>query len=476
MAMNLTGLETFGDALGPIPNGSDFYYLTETFTLNSGMFVNSFAGSNGLFSANLASLAGGPAYGISQSNDSPFVPGNTYRMAVSNLPAGVAADAIAYLGRLGTGSNGNFDVTASQGLVDYAKANGIDPSQLALDPTNSYVEFVYPTSGSYLHASDFIGGSIAYQYFAEYRVPALPEVIYGLTRQKVTENMTPVPTDRIIFDYSYFHNVPLAYRDIPVQRFTPGFEKTFFKKNCSVEMRFPFAATIDNTLYSNNANEISVVRWGDMTVILKWLALKRNNFAMTLGLGISLPIAEGTNLIDAYTGREVIRSNHESVHLMPYFGLLYLPNDRVFLQAYFQVDAAANGDPTYVADMASDAAKMNFAGKVYDRTYAYTALSVGYWMARKFNVDGSIKRGMNLIGELHWTQSLDGARGIRYQQDNYVFDIGNVRDNYSVLDLTVGTRFQFNTKTNIGVGYSVPLSGDCRQFDGELRLTCNRYF
>ena len=199
---------------------------------------------------------------------------------------------------------------------------------------------------------------------------------------------------------------------------------------------------------------------------------------MTLGLGISLPFADDTHMIDAATGREVIRSVHKSVHMMPYFGLLYIPSERVFFQSYFQIDTAATGDPVYVADLSdTDGERMLYAGKTKERTYAYTSLSMGYWFFRKFSQRQTVQRGMNLMGELHWTQSLDRAAGVQYEQGSYHFDIGNDRGNYSVLNLTLGTRYLFDEKTNIGIGYSVPLSnGSSRHFDGELRMMFNRYF
>jgi len=468
LAMNLTGLETFGDALGGISDASDAFFVTETFTFNSGMFVSSSAVSNGQFTGWLTSLNRGPAIGFSQSVDTLTPSGNT--VLLTNLPSGLAADVVAYLG----GGGGGFDVTVSPGLAEYAASHGIDPAQLTLDTANSYVAFDWP--GGYAHTADFRAGQIVYNYAAEYKIPISPGGTYGLGRQKVTENMTPVPTDRFIFDYSYFHNVPLAYRNMPVNRYTPGFEKTFLNKRFSLEMRFPFAATIDNKLYTNNENQLNVLRWGDATAIVKYLVYQGERLAMTMGLGVSLPFASDTHMIDAMTGREVIRSQHQSVHLMPYVGFLYIPNDRVFLQGYFQVDAAANGDPTYVGDLAdTEGNRMLFAGKTYERTYAYTSLAAGYWLFRQFGSQGAMKRGMNLMGELHWTQSLDQASGVQYEQGNFSFDIGSDRGNYTVLDLTLGTRYLVNEKTNVGIGYSVPLSAG-HQFDGELRIAFNRYF
>jgi len=466
--MNLVALETFGDALGNIPSGTDVITSTYQFTFNSGMFVNSGL-SGGQFTGWLTSLNSGPAISFSQPTGTLSPGVNT--VALTNMPSGVASDVIAYLGR---GGGGGFDVTLPPGLADYVLSHGIDPTRLSFDKEHSFVEINNPSGGGYDHATDFRNGQIAYDYVAEYLIPSVPGRIYGLGRQKITENMTPVPTDRFIFDYSYFHGVPLPYGKMPVNRFTPGLEKTFFNKQVSVEMRFPFAATIDNTLHTNNENRLNVARIGDATAILKFLVFKRERLAMTLGLGMSLPLAEDTRLFDSTTGREVIRSKNQSVHLMPYVGLLYAPNDRVFIQSYFQVDADANGSSIYVADLAGEGTL--FAGRAKERTFAYTSLSMGYWMFRNYCQHGTLKNGMNLMGELHWTQSIDRSAGVRHQQDNYLFDIGREQRNYTVVNMTLGSRFLINEKTNIGIGYSVPLRNKTRQFDGELRVAVNRYF
>ena len=446
--MNLTGLETFGDALGGIPQGVDTFFIAEPFIFNSGMFSAGTNVSGGQFSGNITSLTGGPAIPFSL----PVVGGTA---DPSYLPSSLASEIVAYLGQ---GAGGAFDVDFSPNLVSYAMAHGIDPSQLEA-------------------ASVGLGPwQIVYNYTAEYQIPTAPGGVYGLGRQKIMENMTPVPTDRLIFDYSFFHNVPLPYRKMPVNRFTPGFEKTFFDKRFSFEMRFPFAATIDNTLYTNNANQLNVLRWGDATAVLKWLVFSGKRTAVTLGVGTSLPFAEDSHMIDAATGREVIWSKHQSVHWMPYVGFLYIPNDRVFFQSYFQIDTDGSGDSVYVSDLSDpDGKRMLYAGKTRERTYSYTSLALGYWLFREYCQHGNPNRGMNLMGELHWTQSLDRGAGVRCEQDNYIFNIGGDRGNYTVVNMTLGSRYLINEKTNVGIGYSVPLSNGNRQFDGELRITFNRY-
>lgn len=469
ITMNLTGLETFGDALGTAQPGFNEISRFETFTINTPLFSNPTL-SGGMFRAQVASLTGGPGIGISAPADGS----GTVRF--TSAPASVTNGTLSYLGQTAIGTNRDFpagSLICSDQLIAYAKEYGIDVSQLVFDDQHSQATFVSDGAGG-ITLTD---AKLVYGYTAITQVPIQSPggAVYGLGRQKITENMTPIPTDRFFFDYSYFHNVPLAYRTMPVNRFTPGFEKTFLDKRFSFEMRLPFAATIDHNLYDDNDNRLSVFRLGDMTMMLKWLLFQREKFYLTVGLGLSVPLSEDMRLYDSVAGHELIRWQNETCHVMPYVGFLYLPHPRTFLQMYFQIDASTHGDPTYVRDAAADDAMLRI-GKTFERTYAYTSLALGYWLFRNESPSGRVRNGMNLIGELHWTQSVDRGKGVRYEQGTDLFDIGNVTGSYSVLNMTLGTRMLFNEKTNLGIGYALPLSGDRRQFDGELRMTVNRYF
>ncbi|MDR2117689.1 MAG: hypothetical protein LBP87_15030 [Planctomycetaceae bacterium] len=484
ITMNLSGLETFGDALGPDSNsGINTITVSESITLGNNFFFASTinnSNTNGIFQSKLNPLIGGPAISLVQNHDGIFIAGTPYKIYLTNVPAVLKNEVVAHLGQIASGGSAGAGVTVTSGLIDFIKNNPIEPEKLNLNTENSFVQLEVPAggAGNYNHATDFQDGQISYDYYAQYEIPMeTGGTTYGLGRQKITENMTPFPTDRLIFDYSFFHNVPIPYRRMSVNRYTMGFEKTFLDKNFSFEMRLPLAATLDHNIYTDNSNKLHVLQVGDMTMILKYLLFRSKKITMTLGLGISVPLAEDTHLYDAVTNREVIRRQNESCHLMPYVGLLYFPfqNERTFFQAYFQVDGTVNGDSAYVADILSADQKMISLGKIFDRTFSYTSLSLGYWLYRNYDRDGRLKRGVNIMSELHWTQSLDRAKGIRNEQGNYQFLIGADRGNYSVLNSTFGLRFLMNEKTNIGIGYSLPFSNQ-RQFDGECRLTFNRYF
>src|SRR5262249_19027286 len=67
-------------------------------------------------------------------------------------------------------------------------------------------------------------------------------------RIQIGEVINPLPRGRFVFDYDLFSGVPLGVGSRDVNRFVFGFEKTFFDGQASVEVRVPFAATLNSDL------------------------------------------------------------------------------------------------------------------------------------------------------------------------------------------------------------------------------------
>jgi hypothetical protein len=65
-------------------------------------------------------------------------------------------------------------------------------------------------------------------------------------RTKIADDNSPLPRDRFIFNYDYFNNASLG-SGIDVSRISLGVEKTFLDQQASVELRIPFASTLDST-------------------------------------------------------------------------------------------------------------------------------------------------------------------------------------------------------------------------------------
>ena len=56
----------------------------------------------------------------------------------------------------------------------------------------------------------------------------------------------------MFYNFSDYTDVPLTMRGANVNRSVPGFEKTFFNRSASLELRTPFASTTDPNIGLQN--------------------------------------------------------------------------------------------------------------------------------------------------------------------------------------------------------------------------------
>jgi len=308
---------------------------------------------------------------------------------------------------------------------------------------------------------DFFGGGIGWykedgerwaSYGASGAFPseggaeALPGATVG--RIKIVENFNPMPVDRLIFDYNFFYNTPLTEEGVNVNRFTPGIEKTLFGGMSSIEVRLPMAFT----LASDDSERIDHYEFGNMMLTFKQLLVDRRKTSVSAGLSLALPTAR--NFVS-----DDIRVENKSVHYMPFIAFQYKPNREWFTQLYYQLDVDGNGNPVFEYTEnppGSGNRVVDDKYRVYDATYQYVSASVGRWLYRD-NTRRQGLTGMNVSGEVHWSTILNRGH------------------DFDVVNATVGTRMIFGHRTSLGVAYCVPLT-QTRQFDGELRITLNRYF
>ncbi len=162
---------------------------------------------------------------------------------------------------------------------------------------------------------------------------------------------------------------------------------------------------------------------------------------------------------------------NESVHLLPFVGGLWTPNDRLFCIGFMQFDIDANGDAINNGSFA-DGTFTGLSGVPSDRYYEQTMIYLdgvaGYWV-RRDNDPQRWLNGIAVFGELHGNQSLNTSAVLPTV-------VGNMSgDNISILDMTFGADFQFGPLTTVTAAYSTPLSSQ-REFDGQFRLMFNRRF
>ena len=286
-------------------------------------------------------------------------------------------------------------------------------------------------------------------------------------RQKIADNTSPLPQDRLLFGYSYFHNVPLNDNGVNVSRFTPGFEKTFLGGLASIEMKMPMAVTLDSTIVQDGSTDTSNDEFGNLHTTLKGVLFSHGGWAFSSGVTVTAPTASDVRLVMP-DGSDLVEIRNNSVHLMPFFSSLWIPSPRFYAQGFLQYDIDTNGCPVSIN---ADGNGLVDAGRVNDVTYQYMDLGVGYWLQQANPYFGV--PGVALTSEIHWNKSLQETDVISSGN----FRIGDYSSNIETWDLTVGAHVQFPSNWTVTAAYIAPLGGGMdRQFDGEFRLMLNRRF
>jgi hypothetical protein len=279
-----------------------------------------------------------------------------------------------------------------------------------------------------------------------------------------------MPRDRVFFNYSYFDNTPLGRGGIGVNRFVPGFEKTFFDEKMSFEMRFPFASTLDSDVVADGMTNTDEVEFGNIMMSLKALLYTNSDLAVAAGLAMTVPTANDVR-VGLADGTDLLRIDNESVHLAPYLGALYTPGERFFAQGFVQVDVDANGNSVGLNNVIYETG-MQHVGTVSDQTFLYVDVGVGYWLYLNESSSGRLT-GFAPTAELHVNRSLQDTDVI----NSGAYQIGLPADDIQVVNGILGGTFLFDDNKTVSVAYVVPMGfGSDQPFDGELRISLDWFF
>lgn len=321
--------------------------------------------------------------------------------------------------------------------------------------------------------------------------------IPGMRRAKIGENNSPLPRDRFYFTYQHFHNairaedfsweVPgYAFRqvDFSVNRYVLGFERTFFDEWCSVDVRVPLQDSVRfnaspwppfpgvNDFLFTARPDAGIL--GNISLTLKSLLYESQTTAVSAGIMLDLPTGPNVSGTMYYSPYQL---QNESVHLGPFVGALYEPNEDWFFQGFLQVDIDPNGSSFLVQDLFDPPAQV---GTVQDQTLLYLDISAGRWLLRR---PGSLCTGVAGLVELHYTTTLQDADLVRVSGAdlpvlfNYL-EVGNLYNRSDVLNLTTGLHFQFARGLDLRVAGAVPLRSpeSDRCFDFEAIAQVNWMF
>ena len=285
---------------------------------------------------------------------------------------------------------------------------------------------------------------------------------------KIVENASPIPRDRVYFNYSDFNGVPLIENGVTVNRYTPGFEKTFFDGMSSIEVRTPFASTLSNNLYVFDSNNGGSTQFGDLTIYLKQLFYKSETFAASVGLGFELPTASNTHVFE-FAGQPLFTVKNQAVHLLPFIGSVYSPNEKIFVQQFLQFDFDANGNSVQTNNPSGGTQTV---GRLTDMSYLYYSIGAGYWLYNNPGSDRLLTRIAPIV-ELHYNKSLTSTDLVSAPPQF----IGAQGINQDLLNGTIGVTAMLKQNSSLTLGYVTPLSSiDHRQFNSEFRLMFNWFF
>ena len=301
----------------------------------------------------------------------------------------------------------------------------------------------------------------------------------GGRRVKIAENNSPMPRDRIYHVYNHFHkalhsrnDLLGSSRDFNVDRFTFGAEKTFYGGITSVEVRIPFANTLEsNTMISPSSVPGSEgFEFGNIWFGTKTLLYETRQLAVSAGVGTVLPTADNA-LIDAsavFAPGSYVRIDNDTVSLSPFAGLLCVPSERVFMQTMLQTDIPINGNDVYW-----DLGTGNQNGSLNEQALILWSFDIGYWVYR--NPCSVGLTGIAPIVEVHYTSTLQDADRVTMLAG--VADVGNLSDQFATWNTTMGITFEIANRSTLTTALVLPLNDDDnRQFDAELNVQLNYFF
>jgi hypothetical protein len=301
----------------------------------------------------------------------------------------------------------------------------------------------------------------------------------GDRRFKLADHTSPLPTDRLFFNYNHFSRpvIDAHGNRLDVDRFTFGLEKTFLENSTSLELRVPFAAGLDSSptqISYPHPQELDGLEFGNIGINLKAILLEYNRITVSGGLGMITPTARDSSISIAFDGesRRILQVKNEILYLLPFISVYTRPTERTWVLFYTQADFATDGNRVLVSDFQGERISEQ---QFNDQHLLFMDISAGYWFYRD-PTQSQFVRGMASILELHYTTTLNDTDIV--QAGPSEADImTNPFNRLDVLNLTAGLRFQLGERYMLTLAGVAPLKGgENKLFDSEFALLLSRHF
>jgi hypothetical protein len=295
----------------------------------------------------------------------------------------------------------------------------------------------------------------------------------GSGRAKISDDNSVLPQDRVFFLFDHFDNAILIPTPTPhalnVNRYTPGFEKTFFDRNASFELRIPVLDTQNSDLFLGGDGREEATEFGNLEAVLKALAWHDDVVTFGGGIGFNLPTAPDARIFDADRTKPLFTIDNGAFHVQPFIGLLYTPSDRLFFQTFLQFDLDATGN--HVEQLG-----VGRVGTLRDQDLLQTDMQLGYWWIR--DPSARYLTGLAPTIEYHYTTTLQNAGIVAAGTNGGQFFFGNTANRLDIHNLTLGVEMLIGPRALLNIAGVVPLNGNNanRQFDSEIFIEFNRFF
>ncbi|HJZ89822.1 MAG TPA: hypothetical protein VKE40_03045, partial [Gemmataceae bacterium] len=272
-------------------------------------------------------------------------------------------------------------------------------------------------------------------------------------RTKIAEDNSPLPRDRVILDYDFYSNTALAPNGFDVSRFSPGLEVTFLDRMASIEVRAPFASTLDATILSDGLTN-RATEFGNVNVTLKALTVRGPELAVAGGVGVSLPTGPDA-VVRGTDGTDIVRIENKAYVVTPFVAAAFSPSDRWFAQAWLQIAFDPMGSPVLFN---TSRAGMLGVGRLHDQTLLSADVQLGYWLVR--NPPGSPLRGFAPFAELHYNTALNDADAVEVGG----LTIQSLNNRFDEVNLTLGAAAFVGSNLLVSAGVVLPLRGNGDKF------------
>ncbi len=350
-------------------------------------------------------------------------------------------------------------------------------TQLQPRPSTGPTYVPAPQSSNPGMIGDFLFGG--YRYGGGTLIDGASVAIAGGGRvSKIAENSSPLPQNRVFFNYNSFSN---ATQDVNgdaqnVDQILFGVERTFLDGLCSLEFRLPFSGGVDATQSLGESNTLAT-EFGNLTLAIKALLFQRNDWSVSTGLGMIFPTAEDAVIASGFNGSQQIDSifTNESFYLQPFLGVHYSSQRPLFFQFFMQTSFDTSGSEISVVN--NNNVFSAVAAPASDRVYTQSLLfldfsldfSAGYWIYRP-KCQRNLITGIASMIELHYTSTISELDLPDFQSpvsDN-VFE-SNMRNDQ--LNITAGVLINIGRSTSLRVAGVAPLrSGRDRSFDSSVSV------